>query len=73
MRLLSAVLSTEGFATLTTVIGLENVLDRVEDFQVGWVSTAVAIPGATTCGSSARPNRRAPGAGASAGTTCRST
>ncbi|MFF0145643.1 uncharacterized protein DUF3500 [Amycolatopsis sulphurea] len=36
MRLLAAALSPAGYATVTTVIGLENELDRVEGFAVDW-------------------------------------
>ncbi|MFZ4292776.1 DUF3500 domain-containing protein [Streptomyces cellulosae] len=36
MRLVASGLSEAGYNTVATVIGLENVLDRVEDFSVLW-------------------------------------
>jgi hypothetical protein len=36
MRLLAAGLSREGYVTVATVIGWENVLDLYEDFSIGW-------------------------------------
>ncbi|MEU7691998.1 DUF3500 domain-containing protein [Microbispora hainanensis] len=36
MRLVASGLSEAGYNTVATVIGLENVLDRVEDFSVYW-------------------------------------
>jgi hypothetical protein len=36
MRLVASGLSPAGYATVATVIGLENVLDRVEGWQVDW-------------------------------------
>lgn len=36
MRVLAAGLSAEGYATAATVMGLENVLDRLEDWSVDW-------------------------------------
>ena len=36
MRLLSAGLSMEGYAVAATVIGLENVLDRIESWRDDW-------------------------------------
>src|SRR5204863_3774520 len=36
MRVLAAGLSAEGYATAATLMGLENVLDRLEHWSVGW-------------------------------------
>ncbi len=36
MRLVASGLSTAGYVTVSTVMGLENVLDHVEDFAVDW-------------------------------------
>ena len=36
MQLVATGLSTAGYVTVCTVIGLENVLDHVEDFSVSW-------------------------------------
>lgn len=36
MQLVSTGLSFEGYVTLSTVLGLENVLDRVESWRVDW-------------------------------------
>src|SRR4051812_16545499 len=36
MQLVATGLSTAGYVTVCTVIGLENVLDRVEGFSVDW-------------------------------------
>ena len=35
-QLMATGLSTAGYVTATTIIGLENVLDRVEDFTASW-------------------------------------
>jgi Protein of unknown function (DUF3500) len=36
MQLLATGLSTPGYVTATTIMGLENVLDQVENWQVDW-------------------------------------
>jgi hypothetical protein len=36
MQLVASGLSEEGFATVATVMGLENILDQVEGWQTGW-------------------------------------
>jgi Protein of unknown function (DUF3500). len=36
MRLLASGLSEAGYNTVATVMGLENILDRVEDFSINW-------------------------------------
>jgi hypothetical protein len=36
MRLVAAGLSRPGYVTVATIIGLENVLDELEDWQVDW-------------------------------------
>lgn len=36
MQLVASGLSTAGYVTVSTVMGLENVLDHVEDFAVDW-------------------------------------
>jgi hypothetical protein len=36
MRLVSTGLSRAGFVTASTILGLENVLDQVEDWSTGW-------------------------------------
>jgi Protein of unknown function (DUF3500) len=36
MKLLATGLTLEGYVAAATIIGLENVLDRIEDFQVQW-------------------------------------
>ncbi|MDT5150529.1 MAG: hypothetical protein QOI01_2262 [Mycobacterium sp.] len=36
MQLVATGLSTPGYVTATTIMGLENVLDHVEDWQVDW-------------------------------------
>ncbi|MFD4530246.1 DUF3500 domain-containing protein [Streptomyces sp. NPDC058470] len=36
MQLVASGLSEAGFATVATVMGLENILDQVEGWQVGW-------------------------------------
>src|ERR1700694_4433560 len=36
MQLVSAGLSKPGYVTATTIMGLENVLDQVEEWQVDW-------------------------------------
>jgi Protein of unknown function (DUF3500) len=36
MQLLAAGLSRPGYVTASTIMGLENVLDQVENWQVGW-------------------------------------
>ncbi|PKW16768.1 DUF3500 domain-containing protein [Saccharopolyspora spinosa] len=45
MRLLAAALSPAGYATLITVIGLENELDRVEGFAIDWGQERGRDPG----------------------------
>src|SRR4051794_19480485 len=45
MRLLSTGLSTEGFVTVTTIMGWENVLDLVEDFGQDWGRERTRDPG----------------------------
>ena len=45
MRLLAAGLSREGFVTVATVIGWENVLDLVEDFGLTWGRERARDPG----------------------------
>jgi Protein of unknown function (DUF3500) len=35
-RLMASGLSTAGYVTASTIIGLENVLDQLEGFRVGW-------------------------------------
>jgi hypothetical protein len=45
MRLLAAGLSREGYVTVATVIGWENVLDLYEDFSVGWARERGRDPG----------------------------
>ena len=36
MQLVASGLSTAGFVTVSTIIGLENVLDHLEDWTVSW-------------------------------------
>jgi hypothetical protein len=36
MQLVATGLSTPGYVTATTIMGLENILDQVEDWQVDW-------------------------------------
>jgi hypothetical protein len=36
MQLVASGLSTAGYATVATVMGLENILDQVEGWRVGW-------------------------------------
>ncbi|MFJ4521803.1 DUF3500 domain-containing protein [Streptomyces sp. NPDC088810] len=36
MQLVASGLSEAGFATVATVMGLENILDQVEDWKVNW-------------------------------------
>jgi len=36
MRLVAAGLSRPGFVTVSTIMGLENALDELEDWQAGW-------------------------------------
>jgi hypothetical protein len=36
MRLVAAGLSRPGYVTVSTIMGLENVLDQLEDWQVNW-------------------------------------
>ncbi|MDR7277248.1 DUF3500 domain-containing protein [Catenuloplanes atrovinosus] len=45
MRLLATGLSEAGYTTVTTVLGLENVLDRAEDFAVNWGRERTRDPG----------------------------
>ncbi len=45
MRLLAAGLSREGFVTVATIIGWENVLDLVEDFGLSWGRERARDPG----------------------------
>lgn len=45
MRLLASGLSEAGYNTVATVLGLENVLDRVEDFSVNWGRERTRDPG----------------------------
>jgi len=45
MRLLASGLSEAGYTTVATVLGLENVLDRVEGFSVNWGRERTRDPG----------------------------
>ncbi|MEV4048071.1 DUF3500 domain-containing protein [Streptomyces sp. NPDC049744] len=45
MRLVATGLSEAGYATVATVLGLENVLDRVEGFSVNWGRERTRDPG----------------------------
>lgn len=45
MRLLAAGLSREGYVTVATIIGWENVLDLVEDFALTWGRERARDPG----------------------------
>lgn len=45
MRLLATGLSEAGYTTVATVLGLENVLDRVEDFAMNWGRERTRDPG----------------------------
>ncbi|MDR7303730.1 DUF3500 domain-containing protein [Haloactinomyces albus] len=45
MRLLAAGLSDAGYATATTIMGLENVLDRTENFTAGFARDRGRDPG----------------------------
>jgi hypothetical protein len=45
MRLLAAGLSAEGYVTVATIIGWENVLDLVEDFALTWGRERARDPG----------------------------
>lgn len=45
MRLLAGGLSEAGYTTVATVLGLENVLDRVEGFSVNWGRERTRDPG----------------------------
>ena len=36
MKLLASGLTLEGYVVAATIVGLENVLDRIEDFQMQW-------------------------------------
>ncbi len=45
MRLVASGLSEAGYNTVATVLGLENVLDRVEGFSVNWVRERTRDPG----------------------------
>jgi hypothetical protein len=45
MRLLATGLSHEGYVTVTTIIGWENVLDLVEDFALTWGRERARDPG----------------------------
>ena len=45
MRLLAAGLSPEGYVTVATIIGWENVLDLVEDFGLTWGRERARDPG----------------------------
>jgi hypothetical protein len=45
MRLLASGLSEAGYTTVATVLGLENVLDRVEGFSVNWSRERTRDPG----------------------------
>ena len=63
-----------GYVTVSTIIGLENVLDELEGFVVGVRSASgAATRGSTTCACSAFPTSTARGRGGSGGTTSRST
>jgi hypothetical protein len=46
MRLVASGLSTAGYVTVATVMGLENVLDLVEDFSASWGRERGRDPGA---------------------------
>lgn len=46
MQLVASGLSTAGYVTVSTVLGLENVLDRLEDFAVDWGRGRGRDPGA---------------------------
>lgn len=45
MRLVASGLSEAGYTTVATVLGLENVLDRVEGFSVDWGRERTRDPG----------------------------
>jgi hypothetical protein len=45
MRLVASGLSEAGYTTVATVLGLENVLDRVEGFSVNWGRERTRDPG----------------------------
>jgi hypothetical protein len=45
MRLIASGLSEAGYTTVATVLGLENVLDRVEGFSVHWSRERTRDPG----------------------------
>ena len=70
MKLVATGLSTEAYVTVATIMGLENVLDHVENSWSCSTASAGATRACTTCGCSASPAARSRGAGASAGTTC---
>ncbi|WP_255411187.1 DUF3500 domain-containing protein [Blastococcus sp. TF02-9] len=71
MRLVSTGLSTPAYVTAATIIGLENVLDRTEGFVSRFTASGAAIPGSTTCASSASRAGPRRGDGGSAATTSR--
>ena len=48
MRLVASGLSEAGFVTVAFVIGLENVLDRIEGFTAGFGRERGRDPGRTT-------------------------
>ena len=62
-----------GYVTVATVMGLENMLDRIEGFTIMFDRERGRDPGSTTCACSATRAGRRRGAGGSADTTCRST
>ena len=71
MRLVASGLSTAGYVTVATIMGLENVLDHVEGFVARSTGSVAATPVCTTCGCSVSPAARDRGDGASAATTYR--
>ena len=71
MQLVASGLSTAGYVTVCTVLGLENVLDHVEGFGVDWGRERGRDPGMYYLRVFGEPGGRRPGAGGSAVTMSR--
>ena len=71
MKLVATGLSLAGYVTVATTMGLENVLDRMEEFVAALTANGAGTRGCTTCASLACQVAMSRGAGASAATTSR--
>ena len=73
MHLLATGLSEAAYVSASTIMGLENVLDRTEGFTAGFARERGRDPGMYYLRVFGDPTGAGPGRGASAATTCRCT